>query len=361
MSRARFLPSRRTLLLAVLLAGVIGGTWWWVKPPPEPVYRGRPLSRWLVDMGENVYRFDAGETVIRAVGPPAVKWLAYKVEHGRRYEEPSKRSTIQRMWERLLHLHPYVGIDERLAAAELLEEFGPEAAPAIPALAKAIDTGDLVFGSACARALHCIGPKSWTVVQERISHGNIATRASLISTLSARVVRPHGEIVYDEMGRISEIVAQACQDPAPKIRLAAADAYLDLVANIGEDPPIRLPTASVIRLLGDPDWVIREAAVSALRLPNSAGDRSLHVLIRLLWNGLPANRIVAAETLAALNLARARVRGAPETAFTVDADVFEYDWKESADALLEMTHDPDPECREAAKRALRALGVAAPE
>ena len=359
MSRTRFLPSRKTLLLVVLFAGVIGGAWWWTKPPPEPVYKGRPLSEWVLEHGLTTDGGGVRMEALRAMGPAAVKWLAYKVEHGRHYQDPAMRSPMQRMRERLFHSEPYDGPDERYMSAESLEELGPEAAAAIPALARALDTDYEQLCRVCVFALHGTGPQSWPAVQEKIAHGSLEARASLISLLSERVRKPRGETAYAEMDRISQIVAEACHDPAPQIRLSAAVAYLHLHLSLGDDPRIRLPITSIIRLLGDSDGDVRDAALSALRDAESEEDRPIQLLIRLLRDELPAARIAAAETLATLDLEGGHFRSTPGATFAEIADMAEQDRKKSAAALLEMTRDPDPECREAAKRALRALGISA--
>src|SRR3954464_4861553 len=69
-------------ILALVLCGVLAAVFWPEKP--EPVYKGRKLSEWVVDARTNRVAADRGEfnEVFQAVGitglPYYLQWIDYK-------------------------------------------------------------------------------------------------------------------------------------------------------------------------------------------------------------------------------------------------------------------------------------------
>ena len=174
-------------------------------------------------------------------------------------------------------------------------------------------------------------------MQDKITHGSPMARTQLVGSLSDRLRPAPGKAFDDELDRISGILAKACLDPAPETRAVALDSLQYIAGKLDDDSRLRLRTPAIIRLLAHPEIGMSRSGSGILQGRDSHAFGGVELLIELLRDERPANRIAAAETLAAIDR----------------------DEKQSAPALLQMTHDP--KCREAAKRALRALGLAAPE
>ena len=343
MPRTRFLPSRKTLLLAVLMAALIGGAWWWMKPPPEPVYKGMSLSWWLFS-GQPGER----DAALQSMGAPAVKGLAGMVEKGLadmakdrwHREELAEPPMIQWMRGRLLpRRRSYY--EDRLkcvTAAGALNDFGAEAEPAIPALLKALDSDDEYVHWTAACALNRMGSVSLPAVRETIAHGSTDARSALMQTLRLRLDDPARPASDPDVDFVLETILTACHGSVPDVQTArrAAPVLLGEILS-GSETHLSRFAPLVIRRLGDVDPNVSLMTASALNWAMNYGSDPVAILMWLLRYGGPTSRIAAAETLV-----------------TADREK-----KQSAAALLEMTRDPDPECREAAKRALRALGISA--
>jgi hypothetical protein len=210
----------------------------------------------------------------------------------------------------------------------------------VPPLLHTLDSEDLDLCRNCAVALHLIGPASWGVVQEKIAHGNVASRGCLIAYLDARIPDPRTAASDSELDRMLEILALACRDPEPAIQWAAINASPGFRRRLGTDPRLVPITDSIIRLLGDAAFrktedESRRAFPTSEYVDESPAGR----LTSILSDGSPSNRILAAETLAAVD----------------------QEDKRSTYELRQMTQDPDPKCSEAARGALRALGLSESE
>ncbi|MHB1426447.1 MAG: HEAT repeat domain-containing protein, partial [Gemmataceae bacterium] len=136
----------------------------------------------------------------------------------------------------------------RLAIARALAKIGPDAAPAIPALCKALDHRDVEVKKQVAIALGAIGPAAKTAVGD---------------LLNASVATDCREAVVEAIGRIGAAAVprliKALEDFSPQIRLTAVMA----LEQIGPDAKEAITPLKVRRVRDHRE--IREAATKALR------------------------------------------------------------------------------------------------
>src|SRR5437868_8005971 len=67
-------------ILALVVCGILAVVFWPEKP--EPVYKGKKLSEWVVDFNDGVYFSSEATEAIRAIGtngiPVYLRWLRHK-------------------------------------------------------------------------------------------------------------------------------------------------------------------------------------------------------------------------------------------------------------------------------------------
>ena len=211
MSRAPLPIGRLPLVVLALVIVALGGAWWWTRPPLEPVIDGKNLSAWIdprYGVSTRNLRVTAPQSItagqLHACGPAAVTWLAYWVEHGRNeHSNPldpfgRRRAGAQLFskapdWLRRLIPDKWGGLRgsppklQGASAADALRLLGPEAAPAIPALERALKNEDHAPVYAVAAALQAIGPASWPVVERALARETKTARVALLSTLFNRI------------------------------------------------------------------------------------------------------------------------------------------------------------------------------
>lgn len=159
-----------------------------MRIPAEPVYQGKRLSMWFTDGSERL----TGEQ-LRTLGPGAIKWLAYQAAQSRLWnphDVPSEASMFTKieLWvRRKSGRDPLTKADRvNFEAIVALENLGPYAAPAVPALIKVVRDGENDSRLTAPHALAAIGPASWPAVAEAIRHGTRMQRLILIDKLPVR-------------------------------------------------------------------------------------------------------------------------------------------------------------------------------
>jgi hypothetical protein len=133
------LSKRRNLLILALLFAVVGGLMWVMLQSGEPVYRGKPISWWINDVG-----------VFASPPAPALPLLdsnavPFLVEALNR-PDGRLHSVYLRIWNKLPSAvqnqlpEPVPGWAIRANAAALLGTIGTNATTAVPALIHALKT-----------------------------------------------------------------------------------------------------------------------------------------------------------------------------------------------------------------------------
>ena len=158
-------------------------------PPPEPRYQGKPLSQWLLERSRSGGRVLARHE-LQSLGPDGVKWLAYQASRARIWSSeelfpdapPWARAELW-LRNKITKGRPTRSDYLHFVSIVALGELGPDAAPAIPALIKALRDGDNDERLHAAAALARIGPASWPAVADAIRHGTPRQRDILFWNL----------------------------------------------------------------------------------------------------------------------------------------------------------------------------------
>lgn len=186
----RNLPSRRMKwwLAAVLLLTAIAC--WLGRGPREPVFKGKKLSWWFTDGYEKEGRPRLTGDELRRLGPDAVRWLSYKVGQSSivDMEMPTEHVTTARrfLWslhERWFHEGTTKFSHVRGEAIGALGDLGPDAAPAIPSLLKALRFGEPDARAIAAEALLKTGKAGWPAIEDAMRHGDLRSRWLLLNAV----------------------------------------------------------------------------------------------------------------------------------------------------------------------------------
>jgi len=213
MLRAPFLHGRKTVVLLLLVVVVVGGAAWWTRAPRDPLYEGRRLSGWLYEShkaqfapglvsiqvgGQQRVLYNAGTgavsfapsgAMLKSLGPDAIVWLGYAVEHGQlslvldrqtfsrfpRTPPPQRTAAAERMRElarKWLRLRLDDTYDECLNASMVLQGLGEGASPAIPALLRALGSADTRRADAAWRVLNAIGAPARLPLRNALLNGS---------------------------------------------------------------------------------------------------------------------------------------------------------------------------------------------
>lgn len=344
MPRAPFPSGCKPLVLLVLAAAIIGA-WWWQRPPPEPTHDGERLSKLLTDYGKLGGFVRLSTEQIRAFGPAALPWLTYTVEHGK---HPFKKQSplpfdrapdwLRRMlpekWGGLRASSP---VDERIQAAVALQALGPDAAPAIPALARVLESeceNDNSLPTEVASALHAIGPASWPAVQQTLQHGRPSARWALLVMMPVRLGSARMSASETEVANVAAALRKACADPNENVRRGAIWGIANCSSARSDLAGIDSLTGDFVQLLSSSEIKTRKAAAETLAYGTAKAAVAIPRLIELLDDPDDILRMHAAMALGNLDTEK----------------------KISAARLREMLrHDASNGCRQAARDALKTL------
>jgi hypothetical protein len=306
MAHAAF-PSGRKLLFLLALAATIGGAWWWQRPPPEPVYNGLSLSEWLARPGPILLGNSRNpEAQIHAFGPATIPWLTFTLEHSRkpfvrRGPLPLDKAPVWlRRWapERWGGLRTKRAFNERLRAAEALNLLNEEAAPAIPALARSLQSDDLQLVQSAAAALKNIGSAAWPAMEEALAHGSVPAKVALLEWPPGHL----GPIDFQRIPaamtvRVLDALLAATRDPERNVRAAALNAISSWNFNLPMDDLFEQAIPDLIRLLSDSAPEIRRAAAFNLANFQDKAGQAIPRLRELLGDPSPEVREMSAHAL----------------------------------------------------------------
>jgi HEAT repeat protein len=218
----------------------------------------------------------------------------------------------------------------RYQAAETLGKMGPDAAEAVPALARFLDDSRdrdaEVLDEAVVKTLGKIGRAARPAIPAlvRISRRNFDLERAAAEAIDRILLTPVGE-QQDVPTLLKDL-----RDRDASVRLRAAKA-LGTLGPAGK-PGIPLLTEA----LNDPDADVRRQALQALKAIDPTakpGEPEINVFIRDLQDPDPAVRLRAAKALGRIG---------PDAAPALPA-------------LLEASHDEDPDVRRVATEALAKI------
>jgi len=254
----------------------------------------------------------------------------------------------------------------RRNVASALGEIGPDAAPAVPALMKAMagDDDDSVRANS-SLALGAIGSAASADLIVAVRSANKEVRGSAFRALEAMgpeavdvlpdLIAMFGDPDFEaRQGATQVLIAigpatvpaarRALADPNPKIRMAA----LELLGKLG--PQATEAWSEIVVALADPDPRVREAAVTAAPLVASPPKNALPQVLSALKDSDARVRYVAAISLGSLG---------PDGAAGVAEILAELEQSqpESKPLLIEALGKIGPEARSAVPAMITALQV----
>jgi len=305
--------------LAIFAAGVL------VRLNRGPRYEGKPASYWV----EQLLHDNANaRQALQKIGPAAVPALAEAVSRRR-----------GRVWAQLETWRPMLpafiarkiprrALDQLLQerAIEVLYQFGPTAAPAVPALV-GVDSSlnDFIgFGAAglARAALLQIGPAGLPYFIRTLQSNDPKIRAKAASYVGH---------LGPEAGAAAPALAKALQDATPAVRSSAVIA----LAQIGPPASAALPGLEAALHLDD-DY-FRLQAIDALWKVGRESETTVPILIRILSDRNNPNRAGAAILLGEMGSA-AKAAGPALT--NVLREEFSYTRVKAEEALRQIRVEP---------------------
>ncbi len=187
---------RITLLVPMLFLGLVAIGWWSQRGPREPRHEGKPLSWWFTNGLDNQLtptprRLTAEE--LRQLGPEAVVWLGHQaaqrsiwdIDDDSRYSP--EISARFKWWLRdRFYKFAKSKIRVRFESIVALGDLGPDAAPAIPSLLKAVRQADHDSRLLAAIALVEMGPVAVPAIAKAMTHDDLLARNLLIDKMELR-------------------------------------------------------------------------------------------------------------------------------------------------------------------------------
>lgn len=314
----RWLAWGLAALLCVLAVLVVLA---WLNRPRDPVHAGRRLSGWLEDLvGLDAAARGAASNAIVHLGTNALPLLMLRLgtpdpAFGRATTDAQKYLPRPlRVWTMRL-AQPRAGIERRWQAAAALGVLGAEAAPAIPALARAVRDADSRVSGAAIEALRGIRPEGLVVLAEAMRTTNQTLFANLGSAIS--------RCGPDAARVATQLVQVLVESPAvwhPHLRPALAAAGVPAVSPLaarlgGEDAKERdlvvaalqaltredyASVMAVVALGQDPNPLVRRGAVQALSGRTFWERRALAGLVAALGDSEPDVRLEAIAAIVSM-------------------------------------------------------------
>jgi len=314
--RWRWLGLILVLLLLALAVLVVQDRLLW---PREPEYQGRRLSAWLRDLiaPDPALHLPARQAIL-ALGTNALpalerhlqardSWLGQLVT-------TAQGRLPYRLWVAAMQAtRARNALERRWQAAAALNALGPAAAPALPALARALEDPEPRVVTNAAEALGQIGPPAWPALTRALHSTNEHTFNAAAYALSragpaASNVAPQLVAVFLETSsprreRLTPLLA-ALGDTA----VSALGAHLAHTNAAWADLAARTLRAMILRefaalrgvaaLLKHPDARVRAGAARVLGGQALWPRTSVNGLVAALEDPAPAVRLAAAEALA---------------------------------------------------------------
>lgn len=262
----------RFLVLLLLLAAFMAGLSAYLLRQREPVYQGRPLSKWLEELEYSRLQDGRGSSAeaLRHMGTNAMPTL---VKMLRARDSELKLQLIRLARKQGLvrvgpfRFHPTPGLVRCRTAIAACELLGPSARSAIPELVALLRETEPQTGYAAARALGAIGAEAIPALVSELANENKETRLRAVMAMGAF---PKGSTV------LVPPLLRSLHDPGADVRNMATAA----LGRFGLEAAVVVP--ALAECLADPSSYVRMNAAQGLggfgRLANSAVPALLQAL-----------------------------------------------------------------------------------
>lgn len=294
----------KALLGLAFTVAINGGTEWRSSRQEGPVYKGKTLSWWTHRISQGG-RTQLSREDFQTMGPEAVNWLIWAAQNGqlRRDSDPmapsrsSAEKTMHDLWRKLFHPRFSEGYNERKMAVQLLGYIGPDSAPAIPVLLRALASQDEDLVDTAAYALVAIGPAAWPSVKTGFRDGNAEARCGLVAYVGDRILGEDALFAGTDIDQYLDFVVKACADSKRKVRNMAALGLASARAKHLDRGTTDTVIADLIIRLSDPSSKARADAAEMIRFFGADGAAAVPHLIELLDDRDAVVRIKAVRAL----------------------------------------------------------------
>jgi HEAT repeat protein len=317
------LSKRYAAAIAVLAA--LAATGWFVWHTREPRYEGRAVSYWVEQL---LHDNSKAREALRNIGPAAVPALARVVNRRRSRFWAHLETWRPKLPAFIARRIPNRALDQLLQerAIDVLYEFGPAAAPAVPALLGVDASLNDFIGLGSAGLAHAtllqIGTAGLPYFIEALKSGDPNIRAKAASYIGH--LGPPG-------GAAAPVLAKALNDSSPTVRSSAVTA----LGQIG--PPAGAAFPELKAALSMYDDSFRLAVIDALWKIGRESATTVPILIRILSDPRNPNRAGAATLLGELGPA---ARAAMPALTNVLTEEFSYTRVKAEEALRRMNVQP---------------------
>jgi len=265
---------RFRIALFILLAFAVGGIVWSAVQPhvPDPIYNGKPLSKWLKEAAGANMGFLKGKRTVEDLSGTHEPWNAAIRESGTnaiplllknlRAEDSNLKFKFFSLFEkqRLIKIDHIPAEMLNQLAAEGFETLGPEAGSAVPALIQIYE--EKISGSPsayAAQSLEHIGPAAEAAVPALLRSmtnniSGVATNLNYVRRIAVSTL----DTIHPNPETVLPALANALNDPDRVVRQRTIKALGHYGTNA------RSATAPLKMLLNDPDPSVRESVLSVL-------------------------------------------------------------------------------------------------
>lgn len=275
---------------------------------------------------------------LMSMGPDAIVWLGHAVECGQlpRNSNPGSGSfassvnyvrDVLRKW---LHFRVDDSYDECAAAGGVLRVLRQDAAPAVPALVRALGNVNERRSDEAWNVLNMIGRPAWAEIRHAYVHGSKSTRLKIARKLPYATWFTRRKLATEDEANLQAALA-ACGDSDAEIRGWAAITVAECNTSWGYIPTMEPAIRNLIAGLSDSDAAVRIRVASYLPLFRSHAAAAVPRLIELLDDTTPTVRLEAVKALSRI------------------------DEKGQASRFRQLLDDRDPAIRDSAKAYLFRL------
>lgn len=353
------MKKRLLLFLGIAVLGLALGLWLVGPANDRVVYEGKSLEDWSLQLFGAPAQAEREEAAaaLKRMGPAAVPGLIKQL----RTREPFFHKQAwaitaglpARMKYKLLGRgSPLQAATLRAAAARSLGMIGPEAAPAVPYLSRALRDSQPQVSIDAAAALGHIGPASVPELTTALADKNSSVRHMAAYGL--------GELGPGAVSAIPALL-QSLADENEYVRSSAAHT----LSRIGE--PARQAVLEAVAKANGPK---RQAAAKALAGFNGSAQEGIPPLLKMMSDEEPGCRAQAITTLTTLralnllvitNISNALKDPSSEVRLAALAALSEASWKArpAIPLLIECLKDPTALVRIGAAHTLGKIGPAA--